>query len=191
MTISAQIGLSPDLLIKLFPFHFVVNRQLEIVQFGKLLPKVCLEIQRGNILTDHLEILRPQIPTDFEIIQKRIERTRCLFLIKCLSKSIQLKGEMIYLEESDNLLFVGVPWITELEALKPLGLKLNDFSVHDPICDYLLILQNKVTLLNELEQTNKILETKLEELRIAEKNYRGIFENALEGIFQATPDGRF
>lgn len=28
-------------------------------------------------------------------------------------------------------------------------------------------------------------------LRIAEENYRSIFENALEGIFQSTPDGKF
>ncbi|MDJ1184668.1 PAS domain S-box protein [Roseofilum casamattae] len=30
-----------------------------------------------------------------------------------------------------------------------------------------------------------------EALRIAEEKYRSIFENALEGIFQATPDGKF
>ena len=30
-----------------------------------------------------------------------------------------------------------------------------------------------------------------EALRIAEENYRSIFENALEGIFQSSPDGRF
>jgi len=30
-----------------------------------------------------------------------------------------------------------------------------------------------------------------EALRLAEENYRSIFENALEGIFQSTPDGRF
>lgn len=30
-----------------------------------------------------------------------------------------------------------------------------------------------------------------EALRIAEENYRSIFENALEGIFQATPDGHY
>ena len=27
--------------------------------------------------------------------------------------------------------------------------------------------------------------------RAAEEKYRGIFENAVEGIFQSTPDGRF
>ena len=30
-----------------------------------------------------------------------------------------------------------------------------------------------------------------ESLRIAEENYRSIFENALEGIFQSSPEGRF
>lgn len=30
-----------------------------------------------------------------------------------------------------------------------------------------------------------------EALRIAEENYRGIYENALEGIFQSGPDGRY
>src|SRR4051812_10241206 len=31
----------------------------------------------------------------------------------------------------------------------------------------------------------------LTRLREAEANYRGLFENAAEGIFQSTPDGRF
>lgn len=35
------------------------------------------------------------------------------------------------------------------------------------------------------------METALEHERVAEENYRGIFENAVEGIFQATPEGRF
>ena len=43
----------------------------------------------------------------------------------------------------------------------------------------------------QLKQSFKTLEIKNEELRIAEENYRGIFENALEGIFQSLPNGRF
>lgn len=43
----------------------------------------------------------------------------------------------------------------------------------------------------QLEKYAQTLEEKNEALRIAEENYRGIFENALEGIFQATPDGRY
>lgn len=50
----------------------------------------------------------------------------------------------------------------------------------------------------ELEQLNKILELRIQQLQEAEKalaesekKYRGIFENALEGIFQASPEGYF
>jgi PAS domain S-box-containing protein len=43
----------------------------------------------------------------------------------------------------------------------------------------------------QLHESFEILETKNEALRLAEENYRGIFENALEGIFQSSPEGRF
>jgi PAS domain S-box-containing protein len=50
----------------------------------------------------------------------------------------------------------------------------------------------------ELQQTNQALQKEAtghqraaEGLREAETKYRGLFENAIEGIYQSTPDGRF
>jgi len=43
----------------------------------------------------------------------------------------------------------------------------------------------------QLHDSFEILEAKNEELRLAEENYHSIFENALEGIFQSSPEGRF
>lgn len=43
----------------------------------------------------------------------------------------------------------------------------------------------------QLKESIETLEIKNEELRIAEENYRSIFENALEGIFQSSPEGRY
>jgi PAS domain S-box-containing protein len=50
----------------------------------------------------------------------------------------------------------------------------------------------------EIGEKNRQLEEEIlerrwveEALRSAEENYRTIFENAVEGIFQSTPDGRF
>jgi len=39
--------------------------------------------------------------------------------------------------------------------------------------------------------TVQTMKTREQDLRIAEEQYRSIFENALEGIFQSSPDGRF
>ena len=47
--------------------------------------------------------------------------------------------------------------------------------------------QPVVDLLDEMRER---IDSQMKELRKAEKKYRSIFENALEGIFQTTPDGR-
>jgi PAS domain S-box-containing protein len=44
---------------------------------------------------------------------------------------------------------------------------------------------------DQLKQSFSDLAAKNEELRLAEETYRSIFQNALEGIFQSTLDGRF
>ncbi|BAU65030.1 putative PAS/PAC sensor protein [Stanieria sp. NIES-3757] len=44
---------------------------------------------------------------------------------------------------------------------------------------------------HQLKNSFHLLKEKNEALRITEENYRSIFENALEGIFQSSPDGRF
>lgn len=47
------------------------------------------------------------------------------------------------------------------------------------------------TLLHQFEQLLARHATALQELRTAEKKYRSIFDNAIEGIFQTSLDGRF
>lgn len=47
------------------------------------------------------------------------------------------------------------------------------------------------SMADQLKASFTTLEQKNEELRITEENYRSIFENALEGIFQSSPSGQF
>ncbi|MBE7381882.1 MAG: HAMP domain-containing protein [Leptolyngbya sp. SIO1E4] len=47
------------------------------------------------------------------------------------------------------------------------------------------------TLAESFNQMTGQLKHSFEALRIAEENYRSIFENALEGIFQSSPEGHF
>jgi PAS domain S-box-containing protein len=46
-------------------------------------------------------------------------------------------------------------------------------------------------LRNYQDHLEKMVEERAAELRKSEENFRRIFENALEGIYQSTPDGRF
>jgi PAS domain S-box-containing protein len=63
-------------------------------------------------------------------------------------------------------------------------------------------MDHRISLARKLEDLNENLETRIqiktsaleqahEDLKTSESKYRGIYENAIEGIFQTTPDGRF
>ncbi len=43
----------------------------------------------------------------------------------------------------------------------------------------------------ELSEANQALQCEMAERRRAEENYRSLFENAVEGIFQSSPEGRY
>jgi PAS domain S-box-containing protein len=63
-------------------------------------------------------------------------------------------------------------------------------------------MDHRITLARKLEGLNKNLEARIqkevsalerahEDLKTSESKYRGIYENAIEGIFQTSPEGRF
>ncbi len=79
--------------------------------------------------------------------------------------ALQLKGQIFCLDETDQLLFVGTPCLLQLEDLRSLGLKINDFPLHDSLVDFLFLLQARNVALAESQQLNEILTTQRAELR--------------------------
>lgn len=52
---------------------------------------------------------------------------------------MQLKGQMIYLQETDNILFLGSPSIEKLDELIARGLYISDLPIHDATRDLILV----------------------------------------------------
>ncbi|WP_063800866.1 ATP-binding protein [Mastigocoleus testarum] len=157
-----QLSLSPELFTKAFPFHIILNRNIEIIQVGQVLQRIAPEPLVNSKFDKHFQINRPSINLDFDIIKKKI---RSLFILQFIHKDMQLKGQFMYQEEGEILFFLGSPWVTDVASLSPLGIKMKDFAIHDPIADFLFLLQAKNTALNdadkltsELKQTLKIKE---------------------------------
>jgi two-component system, NtrC family, sensor kinase len=141
--------LSPSLLAAAFPFHFVVNRDLQIVQSGDVLQRICNNSLLCEPLDAHFQIYRPKIEISFAAIQKR---KKSLFILNRLHSEMQLKGQFVHDEDHDLLFFLGSPWITSIDSLTPLNIKLKDFAVHDPIVDFLFLLQASQTSLSETKK---------------------------------------
>ncbi len=98
------------LMNKLFPFYFVINKELKIGSHGDSLSKLC-HIETGDYIFEHLkpQDLSGRIDplSDFSLCAgKQIE------LVNIKNNSIILTGEFDHLSETDELLFLGSPAIS-------------------------------------------------------------------------------
>ncbi|MCP9834548.1 MULTISPECIES: ATP-binding protein [unclassified Cyanobium] len=154
----------PDhLLDPLFPFHLVVDRELRIRSAGSVLRRIVpVPDLVGQPLDDHFQLLRPDVPLGFTSLRDCSDRH---VILKADSLPLQLKGQICCLDEKEKLLFVGTPCLLQLEDLKSLGLKINDFPLHDSLVDFLFLLQARNVALSESQKLNDILTAQRGELR--------------------------
>lgn len=170
--------LPPNCFGQVFPFHFVFNRDLEIVQAGEVLQRIAPAGFIGGQLDQFFQIQRPKVAVEFDAI---IKRSKKFFLIESLAKGFQLKGQMMHVVEEDVIFFIGSLWVTDLSNIKDYGVKLQDFATHEPTTDFLYLLQAKSTALADttklaeelaakqaqLEQTLGIVQEKNDNLQAA------------------------
>jgi diguanylate cyclase (GGDEF)-like protein/PAS domain S-box-containing protein len=176
-----SLGLSADLFAEAFPFHFVVNRKLNVVQAGRSLLRHCPALVIGESFSRAFRIQRPVVALDFSEI---CNSTHKLFLIGSLDvKDLFFKGQMMLDESSDCLYFIGSPWLHANTELKQFGLKLSDFALHDPAADFLLLFKSNQAALDDTTQ----LATKLRE----EKEWAQVTLGSIgDGVIATSTEGR-
>ena len=161
------LSLPPELLAEVFPFHLVFHQHGEILQVGKVIERLYPQLTLGSQIDQHFRIKRPSMAFNWARIKKR---DRSLFLLEALSNGMLLKGQMLCIEERQAIFFLGSPWLTELESLKNFGLTLKDFAIHDPVADYLFLIQAQNTALAEAKKlTAKLTQQRTKLYQINQK----------------------
>ncbi|QLE43812.1 response regulator [Nostoc sp. C052] len=177
-----QFGFGAEQFAALFPFHLVIDRELKIVQVGEVIQRILEPVKLvDSYLEKHFQINRPQNLTSFEAICQQTRsptgRTPSLFILQSQHQDMQLKGQMVHLEDSDHLIFLGSPWITNLADLQKLDLKINDFPLHDSVVDYLFLLQAKNSALNDAQKLTAKLKDQRTELQATALRLRTLIES--------------
>ena len=173
---------SPLEFSKAFPFHMVFDRSMKFIQIGSTLRRVLKDIgtdstkvngnSKNSLITDFFSLSRPQINFDFESIYSRLNNAFVLTSLKDVVKpspsiihlqtsndttprrtNLRLKGQMIYLEDSDAILFLCSPSISNIEDMRNKGLCLSDIPIHDATRDLVLLSEN---FQKELELTQQL-----------------------------------
>lgn len=133
-----ELGLSRAGLDTAFPFHFAVDREGVVRQCGPSISRVCPGLVPGASADEMLRLVRPPLPfRAAELIRSAPE----FVVIEAPESSFVLRGQT--LTEGDVLLFLGSPWLTAPHQLEEHQLRFGDFALHDPVVDYLSLLDTK------------------------------------------------
>lgn len=174
--------LGPDgqrLLELCFPFWLSVAPEGTITAVSERLATL-LPGLRGRELLSQVTVRRPRGVTSVEALRAA---TGTVLVLDTNSRSLTLRGQLIALNESGDLLFVGTPWFTDTQQVARSGLRLTDFAPQDPIVEYLSLLQAS------REQTSR---TKLlaERLATSEARYRHLWTRTFDLVHTLDARGR-
>ncbi|GLV36126.1 Guanylyl cyclase beta-subunit at 100B [Carabus blaptoides fortunei] len=176
-TLSLEPKVSPATFCRVFPFHIMFDRGLRIVQTGTTIARVVPKTCSGECLvTDILDTVRPHLELSFENILSHINTVYVLqtrpgvMHVPVLEEysSLRLKGQMLYVPESDLVIFLCYPSVMNLDDLTRRGLYISDIPIHDATRDLVLmseqfeadykLTRNLELLTDKLQQTYRELE---------------------------------
>ncbi len=158
-----HLTLSPAQFSAAFPFHFVLDEWMRVVQVGSVLARVCTELTLGSTLDASFAVERPSLPSmEFDTV---CEHPEALFILKQRHGLLRLRGQMV--PQQRKLFFLGSPWVTQSSDLRELGLSLRDFAVHDPVTDLLFHLQTTNKSLADAQELSRRLREQQNSLRAA------------------------
>lgn len=200
MSTIAPLSLPPSLFESVFPFHFAFDRTLKLTHIGRVLARIYPELSIGADFVAAFRIDSPRSAADFEAI---VANQHMLFVVTHPEGRFLLRGQMLYLPDSDHIVFLCSPWVTKLDSLKALGLSLKDFALHDPVVDLMQILQSQNTALADLKrlttklaqqkaalkEANQKLGQQFQELEQAQAMTRSILDTAPDGIITINASG--
>lgn len=144
---QSSLVIPASLFCKTFPFHFMLDRDLAILQLGNGIRRLVnkRDFQGKPSFEEFFEILTPKINQTFSGIMTMLNMQFVIRVrrwdnsVKKSSRVMDLKGQMIYIVESSAILFLGSPCVDRLEDFTGRGLYLSDIPIHNALRDVVLI----------------------------------------------------
>ena len=150
---------------KLFPFYFLVDANMRVLQIGAVLARICPQFCVGQELNDHFSLFDLSKDRADRITPELISRRKTApFIFKSASSDLSLRLQVMMLRDPERYLFLGSPWLRELKEMKMLQLVLNDFAIHDSTVDLLHKTQTNKSLINDLNLRKNLEIQNLEQI---------------------------
>lgn len=173
--LDTESKISPRTFCQVCPFHLMFDRELRIHQAGFSIARVLPAVRHKDATLDSLfDVVRPHMGLTFDNILSHINTIYVLRTREALITTrgdnrdlgsdqgcLRLKGQMIYLPETELMLYVCSPSVLNLDDLYRKGLYLSDIPLHDATRD-LVLLSEKFEAEYNLTTNLEILTDKLQ-----------------------------
>ncbi|XP_050441518.1 soluble guanylate cyclase 88E-like [Adelges cooleyi] len=178
-----HLPISASVLFEIFPFCIVFSSNMIVQSIGNSLMVILPDLV-GKRITNWFDLVRPLIAFKFEMILNRTNNIFELVTVQAVlsnrpserhvilsdesyfspeENKLRLKGQMIYMDNWQMMMYLGTPVMPDLNALVTTGLYINDLSMHDFSRDLMLAgTQQSVELKLALDQ-EQLKSKKLEE----------------------------
>lgn len=187
---ASGVGLDAAALDAAFPFHFVVAPDGSVEQVGPSLAHLEPALL-GAHPAAHFEHHRGKGAFDLDAVTAAAPS---YVLLRLTASRLLWRGQT--LRTGDRLVFVGAPWVASPEELEPAGLTLDDFAPHDSITEYLTLLQEKHTALQDatglsrdLRLAQQQLEKQLHQNQSERRRLGALIETVPWGVLVEDADG--
>ncbi|KAK2185784.1 hypothetical protein NP493_222g01034 [Ridgeia piscesae] len=147
----------------IFPFHVAFNKNLELVQCGaKVQTMTNFSTLKHPRLDDIFTLLYPKMPLTFDHIQRFINSAKKVvdgsdeLKHKVDTNRLVLKGQMVWLEENNYMVYIASLRVSSLTELQERGLYLSDIPVYDVTRELVLLNQQRIAeidIAKKLDQT--------------------------------------
>jgi len=146
---TKRTHISADKMDTIFPFYFVCDTDLNIIEAGNGFERIFPLLIGANFKTV-FKLKRPfSAKYEFHAL---LEYASQIFILELIEKRLLFRGQIIYQDENDSFIFLGSPWITNVDDMSKNGLKISDFALHDTTPDLLQLLQTRDIAANDLRE---------------------------------------
>jgi len=133
---------------ELFPFHIVLNHDMNILRYGPVIQRLCglsEDMQPMEKFYENWKFVRPDIsPLDVTQLARYENVFHDCFIIQHIPSGLEMKYQLLFGQQSNfhttqtYAYMVGTPVLKDAKEAQSYGLSFKDFALHDATKELLL-----------------------------------------------------